>query len=148
MLPFTFQVLKYDCYSKRGCGYDDECDLEETCVKESYTPRGYRCLVLSWADVPNWPQMPTKVDLNVDNDPTSRSDTVAYDALVDPEPANVTWFRSRDLDNTGALSLQELIVDHHVNHWFNHRYRTAMDRLLSEADLNQDRVMDMPEYLK
>ena len=119
-------------------------------MKENFTPRGYRCLVLSWADVPNWPQMAEKanVDLNVDNDPTSRSDTVATGFLIDPEPANVTWFRSKDLDKTGALSLQELIVDHHINHWFNHRYRTAMDRLLSEADLNQDRVMDMSEYLK
>ena len=92
----------------------------------------------------------TPVDLNSDNDATSRSDTVgSYDpTVIDPEPANVTWFRSRDLDKTGALSLQELIMDRQINHWFNHRFRTAIDRLLSEADINQDRVMDMSEYLK
>ena len=40
----TMQVLKYDCYPSRGCGYDDDCGMEETCVKESFSPRGYRCL--------------------------------------------------------------------------------------------------------
>ena len=42
-------------------------------------------IVLSWADVPNWPIMPTNQELNSDdeNDPTSRSDSVP-DNLVDP----------------------------------------------------------------
>ena len=68
--------------------------------------------------------------------------------LIDPEPANVTWFRSMDLDNTGRLSLQELTYQHQFQNWFNRRFTTAMDRLISEADLNNDRVIDMAEYLK
>ena len=68
--------------------------------------------------------------------------------LLDPEPANVTWFRSMDLDNTGRLSLQELTYQHQFQNWFNRRFTTAMDRLISEADLNNDRVIDMAEYLK
>ena len=68
--------------------------------------------------------------------------------LTDPEPANVTWFRSMDLDNTGRLSLQELTYQHQFQNWFNRRFTTAMDRLISEADLNNDRVIDMAEYLK
>ena len=107
--------------------------------------------VLSWADVPNWPQMtskPYEVEAdNAENDPTSRSDSIDPNAM-DPEPANVTWFRDRDLDNTGALSLQELTYEHHGNTWYDFRYRTAMDRLISEADLNNDRVVDMSEFLK
>ena len=82
-----------------------------------------------------------------ENDATSRSDSINYGEL-DAEPANVTWFRDKDLDNTGALSLQELIYMHGTNNWYNYRFRTAMDRLISEADLNNDRVIDMPEYLK
>ena len=77
-------------------------------------------------------------------DSTSRSDT----GLVDPEPANVTWFRSRDYDNTGAISLAELMVGYQQNTWFDHRYRTAMDRFINVADINNDRVIDMDEYLK
>ena len=68
--------------------------------------------------------------------------------MIDPEPANVTWFRSMDLDNTGRLSLQELTYQHQFQNWFNRRFTTAMDRLISEADLNNDRVIDMAEYLK
>ena len=68
--------------------------------------------------------------------------------FIDPEPANVTWFRSMDLDNTGRLSLQELTYQHQFQNWFNRRFTTAMDRLISEADLNNDRVIDMAEYLK
>ena len=117
--------MKYDCLPNRGCGYDDDCGLQETCV--NLYPRGHRCegiylfwikhpsrmsyplenqkmpvsvfktrltaifsnyffaIVLSWADVPNWPIMPTNQELNSDdqNDPTSRSDSVP-DNLVDP----------------------------------------------------------------
>ena len=40
---FCFQVLKYDCFTNRGCGYDDDCGIEETCVKEGFTSRGFRC---------------------------------------------------------------------------------------------------------
>ena len=40
---FHFQVLKYDCFTNRGCGYDDDCGIEETCVKEGFTSRGFRC---------------------------------------------------------------------------------------------------------
>ena len=86
--------------------------------------------------------------LTFDKDAISRSDNIAPIPSMDPEPANVTWFRSKDLDKTGALSLQELTFSHHINHWFNHRYRVAMDRFISEADLNNDRVVDMSEYLK
>jgi hypothetical protein len=105
--------------------------------------------VLSWADVPNWPQMkpPSIEPDDPENDSTSRADTIRSN-FIDPEPANVTWFRSRDRDNTGALSFPELINDYHYNHWYNNRYRTAMDRLINEADLNNDRVVDMSEYLK
>jgi len=143
------KVLKYDCFTNRGCGYDDDCGIEETCVKEGFTSRGFRCAVLSWADVPNWPQLTNQLNSgnNLDNDQTSRSDTIS-DNLIDPEPANVTWFRSMDLDNTGRLSLQELTYQHQFQNWFNRRFTTAMDRLISEADLNNDRVIDMAEYLK
>ena len=66
-----------------------------------------------------------------------------------PEPANVTWFRTMDLDNTGALSKTELLAYHsHANNWYNKRYRTAVERLVLEADMNNDRVMDEQEYLK
>ena len=40
-------------------------------------------IVLSWADVPNWPIMPTNQELDEENDPTSRSDSVS-DNLIDP----------------------------------------------------------------
>lgn len=105
---------------------------------------------MSWADVPNWPQMPVnQVEENDQDDEgkdsTSRSDTWT---TIDPDPANVTWFRNMDYDNTGALSLQELIVEHQTSNWYNQRYRTAIDRLISEADTNGDRVITMDEYLK
>ena len=47
--------------------------------------KSFFAIVLSWADVPNWPIMPTNQELNSDdeNDPTSRSDSVP-DNLVDP----------------------------------------------------------------
>jgi hypothetical protein len=32
--------------------------------------------------------------------------------------------------------------------WFNQRYRTVMERLLAEADLNGDKSMDMNEFIK
>jgi len=38
------QVMKFDCYPNRGCGFDDDCGIEETCVNERLNPRGYRCL--------------------------------------------------------------------------------------------------------
>jgi len=141
------KVLKYNCYTNGGCGYDDDCGIEETCVKEGFTSGGYRCDVLSWADVPNWPQMSTKVSSVTENDATSRADTIDEN-LIDPEPANVTWFRSKDLDRTNALSLQELTYQHQHHNWFNQRFRLAMDRLISEADLNNDRVIQLTEYLK
>ena len=104
---------------------------------------------MSWADVPNWPIIqPINVDDENENDPTSRSDNINQN-LIDPEPANVTWFRTMDLDNTGALSKTELLAYHsHANNWYNKRYRTAVERLVLEADLNNDRVMDEQEYLK
>ncbi len=79
-----------------------------------------------------------------ENDATSRSDS----GFVDAEPANVTWFRSRDFDKTGAISLAELMVGYQSNSWYNQRYRTAMDRFVSVADSNGDRVIDMDEYLR
>ena len=36
--------MKFDCYPNRGCGFDDDCGIEETCVNERLNPRGYRCL--------------------------------------------------------------------------------------------------------
>ena len=45
------QVLNYDCFPNRGCGYDDDCGIEETCVKENFTPRGYRCLGQKFAKI-------------------------------------------------------------------------------------------------
>lgn len=90
---------------------------------------------------------PPPID-DIENDATSRSDTGPNLLTMDAEPANVTWFRAQDLDRTGALSLQELTYAHTGNNWYNHRYRVAMDRWISEADLNNDRVVDMTEYLK
>ena len=40
---FFNQVLKYDCYTNRGCGYDDDCGIEETCVKKGFTNSDYEC---------------------------------------------------------------------------------------------------------
>ena len=119
-------------------------------VKISVKSYSISVLVLSWADVPNWPVMNSVIideETSEDNDATSRSDNF-HENLLDPEPANITWFRYKDFDNTGALSLSELLADHTYNNWYNFRYKTAIDRLISEADLNNDRVMDMQEYLK
>ena len=38
--------------------------------------------------------MSTKVSSVTENDATSRADTIDEN-LIDPEPANVTWFRSK-----------------------------------------------------
>ena len=81
-----------------------------------------------------------------DDDPTSRSDSAV--SSDDAQPANVTWFRSMDRDNSGSLNMAEMMVYHETSSWFNHRFRTAIDRLISEADLNNDRAVDMNEYLK
>ena len=40
---FFNQVLKYDCYTPRGCGYDDNCGIEETCVSKGFTSSDYEC---------------------------------------------------------------------------------------------------------
>jgi len=145
------KVLKYDCYTNRGCGYDDDCGIEETCVRKGFTNSDYECQVLSWADVPNWPQMPSKYKLGnlvETDDSTSRADTVSEGGLLEPQPANVTWFRAKDMDSSGWLSLNELTYYHQLPNWFNFRYAEAMDRLIKEADLNSDRVIEEAEYLK
>ena len=106
-------------------------------------------------DVPNWPQLTTAENLESgaegENDPTSRSDNLLVVNSIEPEPANMTWFHSKDTHQTRALSLQELTDDAcptRSQHWFDIRFCIAMGMLLNEADLNNDSVMDITEYLK
>ena len=63
--------------------------------------------------------------------------TVSEGGLLEPQPANVTWFRAKDMDSSGWLSLNELTYYHQLPNWFNFRYAEAMDRLIKEADLNR-----------
>ena len=44
--------------------------------------------------------------------------------------------------------MEELLVNHQERNWFNQRYRTVMERLLAEADLNNDKAMDMNEFIR
>lgn len=101
-------------------------------------------IATSWADIPNWPQIPigtsstsshapssedkpsdsstTASSENNDSSTNRRSDgdvptTSVQDVASnsnDPEPANISWFRTQDYDASGFLSIDELMVNHQV----------------------------------
>ena len=62
--------------------------------------------------------------------------------------SSILLISTQDYDLSGFLSLEELLVNHQERNWFNQRYRTVMERLLAEADLNNDKAMDMNEFIR
>ncbi len=113
----------------------------------------------SWADVPNWPQMP-----RMDNDENSKKDKNAKkknsgkngddenedvpNAYPEPDSPNISWFFEKDADASGTLTLSELWQQYSENAWFNERYQLVLEKFIYEADLNKDRGIDIAEYIK
>lgn len=110
-----------------------------------------------WADVHNWPEVPQNPTSGVDQ-VESRSGPANIDVastpvdpkaeFLEPRPANLTWFRLKDFDRSGGLSLAELMAGHQSQTWYDLRFRTAVEKIIQLSDENLDQMLDVGEYLR